>query len=510
MPSLDRREIPLALLRILIGWHFFYEALPKLIYPGWSSAGYLQNSTGPLAPLYQAISSSPAWIQTVDLLNIFGLLLIGLALMTGLFTRYAAAAGIALLGLYYFAYPPWFAPALSGVSEGSYLIVNKNVVELAALAVVIAFPAAAFGLDGWLSRRKTAPADTAAAAETPTLDKPLPAILGPLPRRQLITSLTGVPFVGALVFAVLKKHGWKSLEEVHLDNRAKRKDTFVSSATVRSFQFTSRRDLRGSLPAGKIGNVPISRLILGGNLMGGWAHARDLIYVSKLVKAYHHRDKIFETLALAESCSVNTILTNPALCEVINDYWRNGGKIQFISDCGGKDVMEMTRKSIDRGACACYIQGGVADRLVEEGKFDLMAQTMELVRRNGLPAGIGAHSLKTVQAAVERGLIPDFWMKTLHHTDYWSAKPNEKQCDNIWCEQPVETAAFMRERKEPWIAFKVMAAGAITPKVGFRYAFENGADFVCAGMYDFQIVDDVNLALEILNKGLARNREWRA
>lgn len=515
MASFDRREIPLVLLRIAIGWHFFYEALPKLIYPGWTSAGYLQNSTGPLAPVFHAMGASPGTVQIVDLFNIFGLMFIGLALITGVLTRYAAVAGMFLLALYYLAYPPWFAPILPGPAEGSYLIVNKNIVELFALSVVMAYPTPAFGLQRWLRPSRTTAQEHPAPPEPqrndapPVLDKPLPAMLGPLPRRELITGLTGVPVLGALVLAVLKKHGWKSLEEVHLDQRARRKDNFVASATVRTFQFTSRRELRGALPAGKIGNVPVSRLILGGNLMGGWAHARDLIYVSKLVKAYHHRDKIFETLALAESCSVNTILTNPALCDVINDYWRNGGKIQFISDCGGKDVMEMTRKSIDRGACACYIQGGVADRLVQEGKFDLMAKTLELVRKNGLPAGIGAHSLNTVMAAVERGLIPDFWMKTLHHTDYWSAQP-QKQCDNIWCEQPVETVSFMRQRKEPWIAFKVMAAGAITPQVGFRYAFENGADFVCAGMYDFQLVDDVNLALDILNKGLARNREWCA
>lgn len=379
----------LFILRVLIGWHFCYEALTKLLYPGWSSAGYLQNSTGPLSALFQSIAANPTAVIIVDWLNILGLLAVGLGLMLAIRVREAAIGGMALLALYYVAYPPWFGPVVSGMNEGSYLIVNKNLVELAALAVILAA------------------SSRAGVASAPSLDQPVAAMFGPIPRRQVFSSITGLPFLGALVFAVMKKHGWKGLEEVHLDRRA-RKDNFVASATVRTFQFASRRELRGALPAGKIGKVPVSRLILGGNLMGGWAHARDLIYVSKLVKAYHHRDKIFETLALAESCSVNTILTNPALCDVINDYWRNGGKIQFISDCGGKDVLEMTRKSIDRGACACYIQGGVADRLVEEGKFDVMAQVLELVRKNGLPAGIGAHSLKTVMAAVDKGLIPDF------------------------------------------------------------------------------------------------------
>jgi hypothetical protein len=55
----------------------------------------------------------------------------------------------------------------------------------------------------------------------------------------------------------------------------------------------------GSMPCGKIGKVSISRLIIGGNLIGGWAHSRDLMYASKLFKAYNTEAKIFETLELA-------------------------------------------------------------------------------------------------------------------------------------------------------------------------------------------------------------------
>jgi hypothetical protein len=49
------------------------------------------------------------------------------------------------------------------------------------------------------------------------------------------------------------------------------------------------------LPTGKIGNVKISRLILGGNLIGGSAHSRDLIYVSSLIRNYFTDEKIMET-----------------------------------------------------------------------------------------------------------------------------------------------------------------------------------------------------------------------
>ena len=351
----DYRQFPLALLRILIGWHFLYEAWAKLIHPAWTSAGYLKSSTGPLAGFLAWLAADTARVRLIDLLNIWGLLLIGLALMLGVLIRPAAAAGIALLALYYFAYPPFFGIS-HGVTEGSYLIVNKNLVELMALAVIFAFPAAVFGLESLWRRKRAAPVppDTRREAEGIALEKPVPSYLGPVSRRAAFLSLAGVPFVGAFVLAVLKKHGWKSFEEVHLTAASRAKDEYLSSATLKVFQFASRSDLKGRLPHGRIGNLSLSRMILGGNLIGGWAHARDLIYVSKLVKAYHHREKIFETLALAESCGVNAIITNPLLCNVVNDYWRNGGRIHFISDCGGKDVLQMIQKSIDRGAAACY------------------------------------------------------------------------------------------------------------------------------------------------------------
>ena len=85
------------------------------------------------------------------------------------------------------------------------------------------------------------------------------------------------------------------------------------------------------LPLGKIKDIEVSRIICGGNLIGGWAHSRDLMYVSTLVKAYHTEEKVFETLELAEENGINTILTNPVSDRVINRYWNErGGKIQWI------------------------------------------------------------------------------------------------------------------------------------------------------------------------------------
>lgn len=503
-------SLTLALLRMGIGWHFLYEGVVKLLDPQWSAAGYLRASVGPFADAFHRLSANESAMRVVDALNVWGLILIGGCLMLGLVIRFSSVCGIALLALYYAACPPLFSPVPPGAMEGQYLLVSKNLLEMLALAVIIAMPAREFGLDGivfaWRSNRQRRLTDAEAlpaayeANGNPYLD---PAGLS---RRRILAGLMGSPVAGSFALAVMKKRGYVSFEEKNLEGEPDGR----SGATKKFDLGASLKDLKGRLPVGQIKDVKLSRMIMGGNLIGGWAHARDLIYVSKLIKAYHHRQKVFETLRLAEACGVNTILTNPMLCDIINDYWRNtGGKIQFISDCGCGWVPDLVKKSIDNGACACYIQGAEADELVKTGQFDVIEESLDLIRGSGLPAGIGAHNLSTLVACVEKGFVPDFWVKTLHETNYWSAKP-EPECDNIWCTDPAATVEFMGKLTQPWIAFKVLAAGAIHPKDGFKFAFQNGADFICVGMYDFQMVEDVNLALDVLDSKPERTRPWCA
>ena len=284
----------------------------------------------------------------------------------------------------------------------------------------------------------------------------------------------------------------------------------------------------GAIPCGRIGDLKISRMFCGGNLIGGWAHSRDLMYVSSLVKAYHTDEKIFETLELAEQMGINAILTNPVSDRVMNRYWKErGGEIQWISDCAsGSDLKEGIKRSVDSGAHAVYLQGGLADSAVRDGKIDLLGESLDYIKRFKVPAGIGAHELETIEACVDTGFKPDFWVKTLHPDNYWSATPKENRKefdvvgpqgsehgqyhDNMWCRNPQETIDYMKGLEQPWIAFKTLAAGALHPREAFKFAFEGGADFICVGMFDFQVRENAILAQQTVSGELKRARPWRA
>jgi thiosulfate dehydrogenase [quinone] large subunit len=161
----------LGALRILIGWHLLYEGVVKLWNPGWSAGGYLMDSQGAFAELFYALAANPQVLAVIDFLNVWGLILVGLGLIAGLFTRLALIGGIVLLSLYYLSHPPLIGVKYALPSEGSYLFVNKNLIEIVAMAVLLVFPTGRMrGLDGllqrWRQRNRTEPTRTV-TAETP-------------------------------------------------------------------------------------------------------------------------------------------------------------------------------------------------------------------------------------------------------------------------------------------------------------------------------------------------------
>lgn len=158
-------HVPLLLLRIAIGWHFAYEGLNKVLAP-WSSAGYLRAATGPMKQMFASIAAQAGLLAAVDVLMSWGMLVLGVLFMLGAFTRISGSCLMAMLAMFYLSQPPW-SGSKQPAEEGTYLYVNKNLIEFLAIAAVICSGVSrTWGMDGLFRRRRES------AARQPSEDVP--------------------------------------------------------------------------------------------------------------------------------------------------------------------------------------------------------------------------------------------------------------------------------------------------------------------------------------------------
>ncbi|MCX8107728.1 MAG: hypothetical protein N3G20_02880 [Verrucomicrobiae bacterium] len=328
----------------------------------------------------------------------------------------------------------------------------------------------------------------------------------PIPRRSFIRKSLTATAIGAV--------GLGLEERALILGRCRAEETGRSSQPQKS---------PNTIPTGKICKVEISRVLCGGNLISGYAHSRDLIYVSTLLKHYFTDEKVMETWARCEQEGINTMVAypgDPHAVDVYRRYRERGGKIQYLAQLNPAkdDLVTSVKQAAAVGAVGAFLLGNLGDLWTREGNLSLIRELIKIIKDHGLIAGVAGHENRTIKAIEDAGIEPDFYVKTLHSTNYWSARrPDQHKevidnyaIDNYWCRDPQETINMMSEISRPWIAYKVLAAGAIHPRAGFRFAFENGADFILVGMFDFQIAEDAAIARQILAEKLDRHRDWMA
>ena len=252
---------------------------------------YLMGSKWIFADFFHQMAASPTVMKVVDLAQYMG------ADTDWPFAVCGAAcpAGQPLpehycYFFYFVAYPPVPGYTMGAITEGSYLWVNKTLIEFFVLLAFAALPVDLFfGADRLIKRWN----EEKARAPIPALKEEGAS----LQRRELLRDLISVPFVGAFAYAVYRKKKWDSFEDKFLTA----KPDANSGATLKSFNFASLNDLKGQVPKGKIGNLELSRLIMGGNLIGGWAHSRDFdLCIETGKKPYHSDERVMMTLQLAE------------------------------------------------------------------------------------------------------------------------------------------------------------------------------------------------------------------
>lgn len=435
-------------LRMVVGWHFLYEGVWKLMQNGnWSCLSYLDGAQGPLAALFKWMGSVPFVVTIGNHAVMWGLVLIGLSLITGVLARLAAVFGILLMAMFYWAQPPEpLAAAFSG-ADGRFFVFERNAIESLALAAVIAIPT-------W---------------------------------RGFVRTL----LPGAAVLALFAALSWRTYRTGGF-----KKPEAVTSATVKVHEFTALAALKEKFSARiSIGDVEITRLCLGGDLFAGHAHARDLIWADEFMRRYNLGGTLERTLRFAVRTGINAIFAEPNFLPMARlSAAEAGGELKFFANCASAGDAALAK---DGGAVGAYTQPELTDRLAKKGDAKQLGALVAAFRATGLKVGIGAEDVATVKFCAANGLVPDYWVLAFHSHDYPAAHLGPGH-NNIWCLDPEGTAAYMKTRKEPWVSIRGLAGGGIQPVDACKFAYSHGVSAVSLDLLDFRVVDTVNDVVKAL------------
>lgn len=138
------QKISLFLLRVGLGWVFLWAGITKVFDPAWSAAGYLMGAKT-FTGFYQWLAS-PDVVQFTNFINEWGLTLLGVALILGVFVRISSVLGAIVMLLYYmpilqFPYPNPHA-----------FIVDEHIIYISSLLVLGSYRAGrVWGLEKWCS-----------------------------------------------------------------------------------------------------------------------------------------------------------------------------------------------------------------------------------------------------------------------------------------------------------------------------------------------------------------------
>ena len=437
-------------IRIAVGWHFLYEGVWKLMQNGqWSCLSYLDGAQGPLAGLFKWMAGQGWIVATGDWAVMLGLTLIGISLMTGVLARLASVFAILLMAMFYCAQPPEpFATAMSG-ADGRFFLLERNLLESAALLAIVLIPS-------WRGVVKT-----------------------------LLPGAAVLALFGGLCWSHYKAGGFKQAEA-------------ITSATVKVHEFTALAGLKAKMSETvRIGGVDVSRLSLGGDLMAGHAHARDLIWPDAFMRRYHGGGTLERTIRHAVRCGITAIFAEREFMDVVRKSADEvGGKIAYFVNAATAEDVAAAKSG---GAAGAYVRPELTDSLVKKGDRAALEALFKTLRMSGLPVGIGAEDVASVKFCVENGFQPDFWVLAFHSHQYASADMGPGH-NTMWCVDPEGTAAYMKTRPEPWVSIRGLAGGGIMPFNACKFAYDRGVEIVALDLLDFRVVDSVNDAMKALGK----------
>ncbi len=166
------------------------------------------------------------------------------------------------------------------------------------------------------------------------------------------------------------------------------------------------------LPVVTIGNLQVSRLIVGGNPFSAISHQsaeRD-----REMRDYYTTERIKQTLRQCEDVGINTFCgrADNHIMRVLNEYWNEGGTIQWLAQTAPerRSIEQNIQQAARAGAKAIYIQGGTVDQAMEDGCLEGLREPLELIHSLGCVSGIAGHNPESHLEAQEMGLPADLYM----------------------------------------------------------------------------------------------------
>jgi len=255
----------------------------------------------------------------------------------------------------------------------------------------------------------------------------------------------------------------------------------------------------------KIGKLTVSRFLLGGNPFSGFSHqsperSREMVH-------YYSHENIKKVLFEAEKLGITgTILrTDPHIGRLLMEYWDEGGKLTWLAQTATEvgDNSTAVQKAINGGAKACHIHGGVMDHLVATGNTDEAKRAVDLMRKNGIAAGIAGHSTKVFEWA-EKNLDVDYYMCCYYNPTIRDERPEHVQgAKEMYREEDRKAMTdLIKTLSKPVVHYKILAAGRNKPEDAFAFAATKmrPQDLVCVGVYHRDSPDQLRQNVELFNK----------
>ncbi len=251
------------------------------------------------------------------------------------------------------------------------------------------------------------------------------------------------------------------------------------------------------LAAVHLGNVAVSRLIVGGNPFSGNSHQSAELNAE--MRDYYTVERIKATLRDCEEQGINTFLgrADNHIQRMLVEYWNEGGAIQWIAQTAPEraSLPDNIRQLAGAGAKCCYVHGGQSDRLAAAGDLDPIREALEVGKELGLVMGVAGHDPDTHRQVVERNLGAQF-----HCCSFYNLGGDRGE-SYLAADRDIMTE-LVRQLDVPVIGYKIMAAGRNEPEEAFSYAFSHikATDAVCVGVFPKHRPDEVKQCAELTRR----------